>query len=62
MKRNRDFVWKVPIYQLSSFDPETPDVKLLVFNSETRDFSSWQGNQGVARRRTQVRRTSKPAD
>ena len=47
---------------LFSFHPETPDVKLLVFNSETRDFSSWQGNQGVARRRTQVRRTSKPED
>jgi len=49
-------------YVLIRFHPETPDVKLLVFNSETRDFSSWQGNQGIARRRTQVRRTSKPAD
>jgi hypothetical protein len=29
---------------LGSFHPETPDVKLLVFNLETRDFSSWQGN------------------
>ena len=27
---------------LSSFRPETPDVKLLVFNLETRDFLSWQ--------------------
>jgi hypothetical protein len=47
---------------LFTFHPESPDVKLLVFNSATRDFSSWQVNQGVARRRTQVRRTSKPAD
>ena len=30
---------------------------LLVFNSETRNFSSWQGNRGVVRRRTLVRRT-----
>jgi len=48
--------------ELLSFHPETPDVKLVVFNSVTRDFSSWQGNQGGARRRTLVRRTSKPAD
>ena len=37
---------------LFSFHPDTPDEKLLVFNSEARIFSSWQGNQGVARRRT----------
>jgi hypothetical protein len=49
-------------YFLVSFHPETPDAKLLVSNSETRIFSSWQGNQGIARRRTSVRRTSKPAD
>ena len=47
---------------LNSFHPETPDEKLTVFNSETRIFSSWQGNQEVARRRTSVRRTSKLAD
>jgi hypothetical protein len=47
---------------LFSFHPETPDEKLLVFNSESRIFSSWQGNQGVARRRTSVRRTSKLED
>jgi hypothetical protein len=32
--------------------PETPNETLLVSNSETRDFSSWQGYQGVERRRT----------
>ena len=37
---------------IASFHPETPDVKLLVSDSERRDFSSWQGNRGVARRRT----------
>jgi hypothetical protein len=47
---------------LISVHPETPDETLLVSNSETRDFSSWQGNRGVARRRTLVRRTSKPED
>ena len=47
---------------LFSVHPETPDETLLVSNSETRDFSSWQGNQGVARRRTSVRRTSEPED
>jgi hypothetical protein len=47
---------------LKSFHPETPDEKLLVSNSERRYFLSWQGNQGIARRRTSVRRTSKPAD
>jgi hypothetical protein len=47
---------------LVSVHPETPDETLLVSNSETRDFSSWQGNQGVARRRTSVRRTNKPED
>jgi hypothetical protein len=49
-------------WYLGSVHPETPDETLLVSNSETRDFSSWQGNQGIARRRTQVRRTSKPED
>jgi hypothetical protein len=34
---------------LISVHPETPDEKLLVFNSETRIFSSWQGNQGGLR-------------
>jgi len=47
---------------IDSVHPETPDETLLVSNSETRDFSSWQGNRGVARRRTSVRRTSKPED
>jgi hypothetical protein len=46
--------------ELVSFHPEPPDEKLLVSDSERRDFSSWQGNRGVARRRTSVRRTSKP--
>jgi hypothetical protein len=35
-----------------SVHPETPDETLMVSNSETRDFSSWQGNQGVERRRS----------
>ena len=47
---------------LTSVHPETPDETLLVSNLGTRDFSSWQGNRGVARRRTSVRRTSKPED
>jgi hypothetical protein len=34
----------------------------LVSDSESGDFSSWQGNQGIARRRTTVRRTRKTAD
>jgi hypothetical protein len=33
-----------------------------VSDSETRDFSQDQGNQGIARRRTRVRRTRSPAD
>ncbi len=47
---------------LVSVHPETPDGHSEVFELETRSFSSWQGNQGLARRRTSVRRTSKPAD
>jgi DNA-binding protein HU-beta len=47
---------------LNSVHPETPDETLLVSNSETRIFSSWQGNREVVRRRTSVRRTSKPED
>jgi hypothetical protein len=47
---------------LNSVHPETPDETLLVSNSETRDFLSWLGNRGVVRRRTLVRRTSKPED
>jgi hypothetical protein len=47
---------------LASFHPETPDEKLAVSDSERRDFSSRPGNQGIARRRTSVRRTSKPED
>ena len=47
---------------LISVHPQTPDETLLVSNSETRDFPSWQGNRGVARGRTLVRRTSKPED
>jgi hypothetical protein len=47
---------------LFSFHPETPDEKLLVSDSERRAFLSRQGNQEIARRRTSVRRTSKPED
>ncbi len=50
------------LVQLLSVHPETPDETLAVFDSERRHFSSWQGNRGVARRRTWVRRTSKPKD
>ncbi|MGD0843021.1 MAG: hypothetical protein ABSA06_01450 [Geobacteraceae bacterium] len=50
------------LQEYANVHTETPDETLLVSNSETRDFSSWQGNQGVARRRTSVRRTSKPED
>jgi len=47
---------------LVSFHPETPDDKLVVSDSERGDFLFWQGNQGLERRRTSVRRTSKPVD
>jgi hypothetical protein len=36
----------------ASVHPETPDGYSLVFIWKTSNFSSWQGNQGVARRRT----------
>jgi hypothetical protein len=45
---------------LKSFHPETMDEKLFVFNSETSNFSSWPGNQGIARRRTSVRPQASP--
>jgi len=35
------------LIQLCCFHPETPDVKLLVFNSETRDLLSWQANPRI---------------
>jgi hypothetical protein len=47
---------------LTSVHPETPDETIVVSNPEMRDFSSWPGNQEVARSRTLVRRTSNPAD
>jgi len=50
------------VKELIVFHPETPDVKQSVSDSERKDFSSRQGNQGIARRRTSVRRTSKPED
>ncbi|MDD2321961.1 MAG: hypothetical protein PHO83_18100, partial [Geobacteraceae bacterium] len=31
-----------PQIPVNSFHPETPDLKLLVLNAETRDFLSWQ--------------------
>jgi len=40
----------------------TPVKKRMVSDLESGDFSSWQGNQGIVRRRTQVRRTNKPDD
>ncbi len=48
--------------RLISSHPETPDEELLVSELESSDFSSWQGNRGIARRRTTVRRTSKAED
>jgi hypothetical protein len=47
---------------LGSFHPETRDVKLFVSDLESGDFLFWPGNQGLARRRTTVRRTSKTED
>jgi hypothetical protein len=47
---------------LVSYHPETPDMKLAVSELESGDFSFWQGNRGIARRRTTVRRTSKTED
>jgi hypothetical protein len=49
-------VWLVRVH------PESPDETLPVSNSETRNFSSWQGNRGVVRRRTSVRRTNNADD
>jgi hypothetical protein len=63
------FFWQVNVFNgngshilVISFHQETPDEKLAVSDSESGDFSSWQGNRGIARRRTSVRRTSKPED
>jgi hypothetical protein len=43
-------LWKPEKFDLVSVHPETPDETIVVSNSETRDFSFWQGNRGVARR------------
>src|SRR5208283_1677552 len=59
--RDRARPW-VNAASLGSFYPETPDEKQLVSDSERRAFLSRQGNQRIARRRTLVRRTSKPED
>src|SRR6266568_6509250 len=57
----RWYVFPISIYgklgsgsTTASFHPETPDVKVAVSDLERRDFLSWQGNQGIARRRTTV--------
>jgi hypothetical protein len=50
IQRGNDSSYKFQIKVVSH--PETPDETLLVSNSETRDFSSWQGNRGLARRRS----------
>ncbi|OGT98255.1 MAG: hypothetical protein A2X80_03830 [Geobacteraceae bacterium GWB2_52_12] len=52
----------IPETGLGRFCPGTPDKKPLVSVLENGDFFSWQGNRGVARRRTPVRRTSKAED
>jgi hypothetical protein len=44
-----------------SVHPEMPDGTSEVSRSEMRDFAQDQGKQGLARRRTGVRRTRKPA-
>jgi len=49
-------------YKLLSVHPEMPDGHSEVSRSEMRNFVQDQENQGVARRRTGVRRTSKSAD
>jgi len=51
-----------PLLQLDSVHPETPDEKQSVSCSESGDFFFWQGNRGVARRRTEVRRTRRLED
>ncbi len=48
--------------KLDSVHPETSDGKQAVSDLERRHFSSCQGNRGVARRRTYVRRTRNPKD
>jgi hypothetical protein len=50
------------LMRINSFHPETPDEKLFVSDSESGDFFSWPENRVIARRRTSVRRTSKPED
>jgi hypothetical protein len=47
---------------LISVHPEAPDGTLAVSNPESRDFSFWPGNRGLARKRTWVRCTRKPKD
>ena len=46
---------------IGSVHPEMPDGTSEVSRSEMRDFAQDQGKQGLARRRTGVRRTRKPA-
>jgi hypothetical protein len=47
---NKSFISHYP----SNFHPETPDEKLFVPECEIRNFSFWQENQGIARKRTNV--------
>jgi len=47
---------------LVSVHPETPDDTSLSFQFINEEFPEDQGNQGIARRRTNVRRTRNPAD
>ncbi len=46
----------------ASAHPETPDGQGEVFDLETSHFSQGQGNQGLERRRSALRRTIKSAD
>jgi hypothetical protein len=46
-KISRAFVRANQLFGLISFHPETPDEKLLVSDSESGDFLSWQENKGL---------------
>jgi hypothetical protein len=53
MERHRQELLQKSIVE-SGVHPKRPDETQSVSYSERRDLLSWQGNQGLARRRTSV--------
>ena len=47
---------------LTRAHPETPDGAMVVSNAEMSNFPQGLENQGIARRRTNVRQTRNPVD